>query len=283
MEGYAYYNGGFGRRSEISVPLSDRAIFFGDAVYDAAVGSRGKIYQLGEHIERFLGNAARLGFSPAPTYEELEGILTEVAERSGLETFFLYFQISRSKDTRSHSAGGCAGTNLLVTADEVTLPSFEKKLKLILTEDKRYGYCDIKTVNLLPNVIYSTDADRSGADEAVLHRDGVVTECAHSNVSILKNGKLITHPADSNILPGITRKTLLSLCEELDVGYEERPFTKEELIFADEVLITSTSKFCLRAESVDGIAVGGKDPTAATLLCREMRLKYERFLAQIDK
>ncbi len=277
MSGFAYYDGSFGRREDIRIPLSNRSIFFGDAVYDAAIGEGGKIFQLEEHVERFLGNCAYLGYSPVPSFDELTGLLLEAVRRAGLESYFLYFQLSRALTERRHSAADVNETGLLITVDEFTLPSPDKRLKLILAEDKRYGYCNVKTVNLLPNVLYSTEAERRGADEAVLHRCGTVTECAHSNVSILKDGALITHPTDSRILPGITRATLLGLCRSLNIPCIERGFTKEELFFADEVLITSTSKLCLAAESIDGIPVGGGAPRLTEEICHRMQEKYRNF------
>lgn len=258
---YAYYNGRFGRREEITVPLSDRALFFGDGVYDAAIGKRGKIFLLDEHIERLFVNAARLGIAPPVSLEELKKILFETVRHSAIEEFFLYFQLSRDKGARVHSAVG-AGVNLLVTVSDSPLPSPETTLSLITAEDLRYYYCDIKTLNLLPSVIASTRAEECGADEAVFHRGDTVTECAHSNIAILKGGTLITHPESCLILPGITRRQLIRAAKKLGIPVCERPFTLAELYSADEVIVTSTTKLALAAGSIDGHTVGGGDSGA---------------------
>ena len=279
MSNYAYYNGVFDKKERISVPLSDRSIFFGDAIYDAAVGSGKRIFQLEEHVCRLLSNAAKMGFKNIPDYDTLTSVLAELASRAALPFFFLYFQLSRDLDLRQHSARGASKSNLLATIDEAPFPDPDRRLRLILLADERYGYCDVKTVNLLPNVMYSTEADVRGADEAVLHRGGIVTECAHSSVFIIKNGTLITHPLDHTVLPGITRSTVLSLCKDAGIPCLERAFSTEEMFFADEVLVTSTGKLCVGVDSIDGVTVGGKCPALSSKI---RNLTYEYFVKSLS-
>lgn len=266
MSSYAYYNGKFGHLSEISIPLTDRAIYFGDGIYDAAIGINGGIFLLDEHVSRLLGNADKIKLKHQFTQEKLEQILKETVIRSGISDFFLYFQLTRDGKIRTHSALECESANLLVTVKDLTLGKSDELLDLITFEDKRYRYCDIKTLNLLPSVLASTEAERHGCAEAVFHRGNTVTECAHSNVSILKSGKLITHPTDDKILPGITRRHLLMGCDKVGIPYEERAFSLDELFDADEILVTSTSKLCARAGRIDGKIVGGRDKKNALAL-----------------
>ena len=261
----AYYNGRFGSYDETCLSLSDRALFFGDGIYDAAVGKGGKIFLLDEHNERLYNNAKRLGILPPVSKEELNRILLEAIRLSGLSEYFVYLQFSRCKARRTHSACG-AKTSLLVTVTEWIPPLPENRLSLITTPDLRYEYCDIKTVNLLPAVMASTLAEERGADEAVFHRGDTVTECAHSNISILKDRTLITHPTGPHILPGITRRHLINAARKLGIKVEERPFTLTELFSADEVIVSSTTKLILTAKSIDGIAVGGGDGATFSLL-----------------
>jgi D-alanine transaminase len=146
----------------------------------------------------------------------------------------------------------------------------QKPLKAITMEDKRFGYCNAKTLNLMPAVLYAQAAAQANAYETILHRDGVVTECAHSNISILKNGKLLTHPEGRYILSGIARKRLIFTCRTLKIPVEERPFTVKELLQADEIFITSTTKLCQRAGSLMGRSIGLKDERRAFSILNEI-------------
>lgn len=270
-----YFNGRFGCRAEISVPLSDRSLYFGDAVYDAAIGRNRKIFLCREHIDRLYRSAERIGILPRIGKEELIRVLCDMAEEC-TEPFFLYFQFSRDAGgTRAHAYPDGAGCNLLILRDPIAAPSYEAPISLITAEDLRYFYCDIKTVNLLPAVLASEHAALAGADEAVLHRGAYVTECAHSNISILKDGALVTHPLDCRILAGISRRHLLDAATRLGIPTTERAFTLSELFAADEILVTSASKICRRASRLDGKAVAMRDAASANALCKAMFDEWE--------
>lgn len=275
MDGFAYYGEKYEKLDEISLPLSDRSIYFGDAVYDAAIGRCGKLLFLEEHLTRFRSNATRLGYTDIPSDEELCRIFDRLIALSGLREYFLYFQLSATAPSRRHSRG-IAGSALLSTVTPYAPPRQDKELCLITYPDRRYGYCDIKTVNLLPAVLASCAAEEAGADEAVFYIGNQVTECAHSNISILKDGMLITHPTSERILPGITRAHLLRAARDEKIAVTERPFTLNELFAADEVLISSTSKFCLTAKEINGRSVGGGDRMRANLLKERLFSEYFR-------
>ena len=133
-------------------------------------------------------------------------------------------------------------------------------------EDTRFMHCNIKTLNLIPSVIASQRAKEAGCFESVFHRNGRVTECAHSNVHIIKNGTLITAPTDNLILPGIARQHIIEACKEMNVMVKEEPFYLEDLFDADEVLVSSAGALCLAADQIDGKAVGGKATELVTQL-----------------
>ncbi len=263
----AYYNGAFLEKENIRISLSDRAIFFGDGIYDAAIGGGGKIYLEEEHINRFFGNAKRLDIPISFTKSKLSNILKSVISANKFKQYFIYFQLSRTSEERFHAYPDTQKSSLLVTVREHILPSAEKQLKLITKSDDRYLMCDIKTLNLLPAVLASRAAEQAGCDEAVFIRESTVTECAHSNISIIKDGVLYTHPKSNLILPGITRERMLHICRCEDIPYVEIPFGKDELFSADDVLISSTTKLLLSASHIDGIPVGtGKNKMSKRLI-----------------
>ena len=152
----------------------------------------------------------------------------------------------------------------------------DKVYKLVSTEDIRAKMCNIKTLNLIPNVLAKQKAVEHGCQETVMHRGSRVTECSHSNISILKDGILRTAPTDELILPGITRKYLLELAEDIGIPVDETPFTMTELMNADEVILTGTSMLCMRAISIDDIPVGGKDYARLKLLQDSFAEKFKR-------
>lgn len=247
----AYYNGEFMNFEDVKIPLTDRSVFFGDGIYDAAIGRCGKLFMIDEHLDRFFGNAHAMKLAVNTDRAGLLSIFDSLIKETNYESYFLYFQLSRFSEKRLHSYQNSDRSNLLVTLSPLSVGSPETTLKLILREDRRYKLCNIKTLNLLPAVIASKEADELGADETVFSRDGIITECAHSNVHIIKSGKLITHPLDEFILPGIARAHLLSTCARLGIPYEERYYGEDEIFSADEILVTSSSKLCARASSLE--------------------------------
>ena len=269
MSSFAYYNGKFGKKEDVFIPLSDRAIYFGDAIYDAAIGSYDRILWEKEHIDRFLLNAKLLGFKHNFTFKFLSSLLREIGVKSMLSSYFIYFQMSRDLPNRIHSPNG-ANVNLLITIDPFEINSNFDPLRLITFPDKRFGYCNIKTANLLPSVIASRKAEESGCDEAVFVRGKLVTECAKSNISIINQGRVITHPKTNRILAGIAREHLLLNCKKFNIPYLERPFSINELLSADEILVTSTTKLCRTVNKINGKIVGGKSPKLAKNLCESM-------------
>ena len=141
-----------------------------------------------------------------------------------------------------------------------TLDTCQKPIKCVTQEDKRFFYCNCKTLNLMPSVLYAEKAYKAGADETILYRhDGRITECAHCNCHILKDGILYTAPTDDLILPGIARAHLVRMCKKLGIGVSETPYYLEDLRNADEIIVTSSSHVCMYVDELDGKPVGGKD------------------------
>ncbi len=270
---YAFYNGEFYEKNELKIPLTDRSVFFGDGIYEALIGRSGGIYLLEEHFDRFWKNAEIMDLKPDFTREELSSRLSEIISRSGFYEYFIYFQLTRHSEERTHTYKGNK-TNLLITIREHTVPCTDTKLKLITAEDVRYRMCNVKTLNLLPNVLASKKAEKAGCDEAVFVRDGYVTECAHSNIFTVKNGVLITHPTNNFILPGITRKRLLYFAEKLGIPYRETPFTKGELISADAVLVSSTTRLANAVSEIDEIPLKKEENHEVNLLISALHEDY---------
>ena len=272
MSAYAYYNGSFDEYGKIRLPLSDRAVFFGDGVYDAAVGEAGAVFRYEEHFERFKSNAEKIGLKFDFNKARLFEIFTELIRLSELKSYFLYFQLSAYGRERAHERKD-AGANLLVTVKPWCLPSERGEISLCTAKDIRYSLCNIKTLNILPAVLFSTKAREGGFDECVFLRGVCVTECAHSNVFIIKNGVLRTAPAGEAVLAGITRKIILTLAEESGIKSEISHFTYRDMLEADDVFISSTSKLCQHVKRINN----RKMPSKSSVYTELCHLLYEHY------
>ena len=258
MRDYAYYNGVLTPYDAAVLPLSDRSIFFADSVYDVMLG-RGKItYQADEHIERLMSNARAIGLVDLPTKYELTEAIESLVDTSEAEDFTLYVQLSGRERRRSHSRSE-RGVNLLMTVTSLEIPNEVRLVDAITLPDLRYGYCNLKTTNLLPAVLSMSDAEKSGCELAIFHRDGVVTEASLANVSIISSGALITHPLDNSILPGICERNLIEASKCFGLGHEVRPFTLDEMMHAELVLVTSTTKLLKVCRSIDSKELANQD------------------------
>ena len=259
MEKLGYYNGTYGPLDEMTVPMNDRASWFGDGVYDAGPCRNYHIFALDEHVDRFFRNADALKIVMPVSKEELKDLLSRLVQKMDTGNLFVYYQVTRGTGTRKHTFTEGKG-NLWITLTPAEISDGHTPIQLVTTEDTRFFHCDIKTLNLIPSVMASQKATEAGCAEAVFYRPGGrVTECAHSNIHILKNGILYTAPTDHLILPGIARAHLLRACSALDIPFREQAFSLQELFEADEVIVTSSSNLCLRADQIDGIRIGGRD------------------------
>ena len=275
MQAIAYYDGKIGAPDELMVPFNDRVHFFGDGVYDATVGANGKVYLLQDHLDRFYTSAKALDIHIPLEKQALGALLTQLLAQVEGTTHFVYWQVTRGINDRNHVYPEGMPGKLWVMIRPNHLNDPDVPIKLVTAPDTRFYHCNIKTLNLIPSVIAAQDAARRGVQETVFHRDGIVTECAHSNVSILKDGVFYSHPNDELILRGIAKTHMIGACYRLGITVMEKPFTLEDLRAADEIIVTSSSNFCLHACELDGAPAGGRDP--ATLRAIQDAVLQEYF------
>ncbi len=280
MKNLGYYNGKFGEIEEMTIPMNDRVCYFGDGVYDATYSRNYKIFALDEHIDRIYNSAALLKIEIGQTKEEMKALLNEMVSKMDTGSNFVYWQVTRGTGIRNHvfpTDGSKA--NLWIAISPKDIVDVYKKIKLMTMPDTRFLHCNIKTLNLIPSVMASQKAKEEGCSETVLHRDGRVTECAHSNVHIIKDGIFTTAPTDHLILPGIARAHLIKACKKLGIGVDETPFTLDEMMNADEVIVSSSGSLCLAADVIDGKPVGGKAPELLKKLQDEV---LREFMAETE-
>ncbi|WP_291235897.1 aminotransferase class IV [Frisingicoccus sp.] len=275
MKHVGYYNGEIGPLEEMKIPMLDRAVYFGDGCYDAAMFSNNRIFALEDHLDRFYNSCRLLEIPFDMEREALTKELQKCIDANELSEGMIYWQCSRGTYYRSHNfPPETVKPNLMIFTVPDEIVPMDTTYKLISMEDTRFLHCNIKTLNLIPSVIAYQRCIEAGCQETLFHRQGRVTECAHSNVLILKDGTLHTPPRDNLILPGITLKHLIILAKENNIPVIEAPFSMDELKNADEVIISNSGAFCIRADELDGKPIGGKDPKTLKILQDAYRDKF---------
>ena len=260
MKTLGYYNGKYDELENMTIPMNDRVHWFGDGVYDAGPARNYHIFAMDEHVDRFFNSAALLDIEMPVTKQELKDLLNDLVKKVDTGNQFVYYQVTRGTGIRNHVfPEGKANLWVMLTPTEAA--DGRTPIQVITEPDTRFFHCNIKTLNLIPSVMAAEKAKRAGCAEAILYRPGGrVTECAHSNCHIIKDGKLFTAPTDELILPGIARAHLIRKCKELGIAVSETAFHLEDLKAAEEILVTSSSKLCMRADRLNGEPVGGKRP-----------------------
>lgn len=282
MRELAWYNGVLTPLSEAKVSADDRAFYFGDGIYDVATVRKGVCFALDDHLQRFVTNAEKLRLNLDFSYDEIKALCLELLTHldSDIEEAALYFQASRGTAPRNHAFPENARANLYFTLKPSKFKKIGMEVSAIFEEDIRFYMCDIKTLNLLPNVLAQQKAVEAGCYEVIFCRGDRVTEGSHSAVCYFKNGVLCTPPADQLILPSITRKHYMELCEEMGIPVKIAPFTKADLLDADEIIIMSTTALMCRCTKIESKPVGGKDPAILERLANAYR---ERILKETEK
>lgn len=261
-----YVNGKFVSLDEKVIPIDERGHQFGDGVYEVIRFYGGKPFMLAEHLERLMKSAKAIRLPVTQSEDDFRQIIFTAVEKSGLSDCYVYLQITRGIAKRNHLFPDVPVSVTMTVREATPLAAEvrEKGVSAITREDERWANCYIKSLNLLPNILAKQEAHDAGAFEAILIRDGVVTEGSSSNVFIVKNGTVITPPLSKHILAGITRMAVLNILKETGIPYEEKNFSEKELLGADEVFITSTTSEVLPVVSINGLPVGSGKPGELT-------------------
>ena len=267
MKNIGYYNGVTGPIESMQVPMNDRGCYFGDGVYDATCVVNQIPMHFDDHIDRIYRSAGLIDITIPMEKAEMKAILQGLVDQVEAPVTMLYWQVTRGVGMRNHAFSGAeTKPSLWAFVKPISMRDPYGAYKCITQEDRRFFFCNIKTIDLLPSVLASEAAVRAGCDEAIFHRGDRVTECAHSNVHIIRDGALHTAPCDDLILPGIARAHILKICREKGIPVIEEPFTVEEMMAADEVFFSSSSALTSRVCEIDGKSVGMRDEKTFALI-----------------
>jgi len=264
----AYFNGTFMPKKEIRISPDDRGFLFGDGVYEVVCAHDGRIFRDREHFQRLDRSLKALKIRP-PDMAALRLVPKRLLRENDLEQGWaiVYIQISRGAAPRSHPFPNVK-TPVTVYAFAAAFASPEKELaegvRAVTVPDNRWLRCDIKSVNLLPNVMASQAAVEQGAKDVLFVRDGAVTEGSHTNFGAVFDGTVVTYPESHYILPGITRGAVMDICDQLQIPVEHYPVLIEQLPEADECMLWGTTTRVMPIVQVDGMTVGSGAPGPIT-------------------
>ena len=269
MQSTVYLNGSYLPRDRASISVDDRGFLFGDGIYEVTRVIDGRLIEHDRHIARLHRGLAELQIAPAPTAQSLTDMALRLLADNGLMTgqATVYVQVTRGSAPRTHAFPSPATPPTVFVSASAFTPANELRARgaaVITQPDQRWARCDLKTVNLLPNVLGKQAAMAGGATESIFIRDGLVTEGSHTNVFAVVDGVLRTHPLTHRILPGVTRAVVIELAASLDLPIEERAVRGDELRDVEELFLTGTTTDVMPVVTVDGATVGAGRPGPMT-------------------
>ncbi|MET3683395.1 D-alanine transaminase [Alkalibacillus flavidus] len=261
------HNQTFIDRDEAVVDIEDRGYQFGDGVYEVIRYYDGQWFLLDDHLDRlqYSLNEAEIDFDVQ--VNNVKARLNDLIEHNHIQDGGVYLQITRGVAPRNHPYPDKQAPTLIAYPLNLKRPLDDQQngIHTITAKDFRWLRCDIKSLNLLGNVMTKQKALNAGASEAIFYRDEIhVTEGSSTNVFIVRDGTLVTHPADHYILNGITRRYLLNLADKLNIPYQIEVFSLNTLKQADEVFVTSTSAEIKPVVSIDDKKIGDGTPGTIT-------------------
>ncbi len=236
-----YLNGEFKPIAEANINVLDRGFTFGDGVYEVIPVFNRVVFRIDEHLKR-LKNSLNAIFMEMPfNKDEWQEIFQQLVASVDANEQSIYLQITRGISEREHDISLANSPTIFAMSRPIKNADFSKGIKAITHNDIRWDYCHIKAITLLPSVLLRHLAKQHGAKEAILIKDGNVTEGAASNVFIIKDNVVYTTPETNDVLPGVTRSVILGLLKDNKFNVVEKTISEQELFDADEVWVSSST------------------------------------------
>lgn len=253
-----YLNGDFIPQDEAKVSILDRGFLFGDSIYEVIPVYQGVPFRLPQHLARLRGGLDAIELATPYSDEDWTDIIIQLVAQNGHGNQSLYLQVTRGiTGPRSHAIPTNITPTVLVMSSLLSTPMLEQvetpqTQSAICVNDFRWGHCNIKTTSLLANVMLRQQAQHAGVDEAILIRNGQLTEGAASNIFVVKDGVVRTPPEGPNLLGGITRDLLIEIMAQHYIECRQEPISQQALADADEIWVTSSTKEIAPLVSLDG-------------------------------
>lgn len=276
------WKGSFVDKDDIRIDLHDRGYQFGDGIYEVTHVYNGVLFALDVHIDRLMNSAAFIEMNLRHTKEEIAALCRGLVEQNHIENGYIYLQVTRGD-------GSLRNHGFLMYEDQQPIfsgfaqsstRSEEKMMKgadAITVEDRRSLMCNVKSLNLLPNCLAKHEAQKKGVSKAIMVRGDIVTEEKSGNIFIVKDGVVLTHPNGGKILPGITKKLIIELLNEHDIPVWEKEFSEEEMLNADEVMVTDTNSEVVPVIKINDMPIGKGTPGEMT---RNIQMLYKSLIEE---
>ena len=268
----AFINGAYMPAEEACLNIEDRGTLFGDGVYEFFKVYRSKLFLGDEHLSRLHSSANKLEIPVPYRDSEIIEVIEKLIRENAISHGGVYLQLSRGGGPRNHQFPDNCSPNFFIVAREMPqLPDelYKSGIDAVLLPDERWKRCDIKSLNLLPNILAKEKAKKLGVYDAILYSEHGVTESTSSSVLAVIDGVLISTPPGPWILPGITMETAFGMAKELGIPVSQQFMTKEELLAADEIMLTSTRIDVLSVVKVDNKTVGNGKPGPVSRALRQ--------------
>ncbi len=267
MPNIAFVNGKWCPLDQARVSVEDRGFQFGDGIYELIRTYDKVFFHLPQHLARLMESARQVQIVFPYTPARLERIIQTGCQKSGYKNTKIYIQITRGAAPRLHSFPKEVKATLVMTFREFKpiAPALRAKgIGIVSVPDIRWSYCNVKSLNLLPNVLARQQAVTSGGFEAVFVRQGKVYEGAGSNLFVVSGGKIVTPPKGDYLLSGITREIVIQLAKNIGLKVIEKNLRVQDLFSAEELFLTGTTFEVLPAISLDKKRIGSGKPGEIT-------------------
>src|SRR5260370_16028487 len=259
MNDSLYFNGRWMTTADRVLGVDDRGFQFGDAVYEVFKFARKRPIFILDRFRRMQRGLDAIEIRSPWNEPSFVRMAEELLERTAFQEGIVYVQVSRGESERAHFYPDDMKPTAVAYSRKFRFPDEAKKergIRLITAPDQRWKQCQVKSVNLLANVIAKKRAQRAAADEALLVGDGLVREGASSSCSVVIKERVITHPRDAHILPGVVRDRVIGLALASKVRVDERPIRETELLDLDEAFLTRTTMGVMPVAEIDGRVIG---------------------------
>ncbi len=276
-----YLNGDFTALSAAKVSVLDRGFLLGDGIYEVVPAYAGKPFRMAQHLARLTRSLAAIAMPNPMTDEQWQDLVARLIVETGPVDQYVYLQVTRGVAKRDHAFPKDVTPTVFAMSTPFNRPTPEvwnAGLKAITAADERWLHCEIKSISLLGNVLARQSAVEQGANEAILFRDGYLTEGAAANIWVVKDGVLLGPPRNNLILEGIRYGMMQELAVLQGIPFEMRPITRAEVDAADELLLTAATKEVLPILELDGRPVGTGQPGP---VFAKLRAAYDAAIAAL--